>query len=147
MLQPARHIAQVASTLSGAAKLTADSPAPENPVVERRFAVNGNVELVYRDGTVKQFTGGGYSIKHPNGLRSTASFESVQPPSLPGTPPNELHRAWSDDENTRLLDVMRSLVGGSDKAIQAYLLKEPASMTVYGRIRARTEAISQLVQQ
>jgi hypothetical protein len=114
-------------------------------VVARRFSPDGSVELVLRDGTIKRKYRGGFTVISPGGGRMSAQFVSAQPPTPPAAPPDEQQRAWVEDESARLLAVMRALVGKDEATLQNYLAREPADLSDYGRISARTEAIQWMV--
>jgi hypothetical protein len=122
-------------------------PAGADPdgAVSRKILPDGSVELRYPDGTVRHRFGGGETVTRPDGTTSTMLFQNAQPPTPPTAPPDAGHADWLEAENSRLLDIMRTLVGNDETSVQNYLEREGPGRTVYEQIEARTGAVAWLV--
>jgi hypothetical protein len=107
----------------------------------RSILPNGRVELRYPDGTIRQRYQGGETIITPDGQHQTFMYSHAQPPTPPIAPPDATHDAWLSYENTRLLDIIRELVGGDEPSVQNYLSREDGGWSSYQQIESRTQAI------
>lgn len=121
-----------------------DSPctAGQGPVIN----ADGEIETTLPDGSKRITRPGvcGFTMVAPDGRRSTVSCQQVQV----ATPPinDSATEAWLDWHAARLLDVLRSLVGNSEDAVNNYLRRyESDGMALPDRIRIRTDAISKLL--
>jgi hypothetical protein len=126
---------------AGATDVSGASP----PSVVRRVSPEGQVELHYPDGTIRQKFPGGFTIIHPDGTRETALFQSAQPPTPPSAPPDATHAEWLTAENERLLGIIRELVGNDEPSIQQYLAHEGSDASPYDKVDTRTQAIEWLI--
>jgi hypothetical protein len=124
-------------------------PAPggqgASGALERRFAADGAVEIVYPDGSVKRMYRGGFTLVGPDGKEQRYSFSTLQAPTPPLAPPDDGHARWLAFETDRLLGIIRSLVGQNEPTVANYLAREAADLSPYGRISARREAIERMV--
>jgi hypothetical protein len=137
----------------GGVKSPADSRTPITPsgvalgggAPIRRVLPNGHVELRYPDGTIRERYRGGETVTNPDGSQRRLSYASAQWPTPPSAPPDTTHAKWLDAENTRLLDIMRTMVGNDEPSVQHYLSQESSGISTYQQITSRTDAIGMLV--
>jgi hypothetical protein len=85
----------------------------------------------------------GFTTVFPDGTRSRGICNEVQPATPPL--PTAASAAWLNEHSTRLLDIIRALLGSDQASIANYLrANEPASHTIFDTIRTRASAIALL---
>ncbi len=115
-------------------------------MTSRRVSSEGVVELTYADGSSLSLTPGSKTRTFPDGRKQSVAYAHAQPPTPPSAPPDMTHSRWLDDENERLLSIIRALIGNDEDSLQNYLTAEGVTASPYGQVSARTRAIGLLTQ-
>ena len=116
---------------------------PEMAHIKREIMENGNVRLLYRDGTVKELFKGGMTVTEPNEAPQTILYSMAQSPDIPPSPDDE-ELEWLNHLADTLLNLISSLVGNDQKSIDAYLDSEEG-LGIYEKINRRTLTIGLLL--
>lgn len=106
---------------------------------------DGEVETALPDGSKRLTRPGecGFTIVRPDGSRSRASCNQVQPATPPI--PDAVSGKWLEAHNSYLLDIIRSLLGNDQASVDNYLrTSESSTLGVFDRIRIRTALIALL---
>src|SRR5688572_20131189 len=110
----------------------------------KKISADGQVETTMPDGSRRLERPGvcGFTVVRPDGTKTGASCNQVQPATPPV--PDHVSATWLDAHGSSLLEIARSLLGNDQTSVDNYLRTESAGLTVYDRIRLRTDLIAKL---
>jgi hypothetical protein len=126
------------------------APAPVSPSAaaepKRSVRPDGTVVLKYPDGRmIERFPRCGYRETFPDGTAHEMQCSTGAPVAAPPRPPADDEEPWLSDHAGRLLEMIRTLVGGDQDAVDEYLRYEGANATVYDQITKRRFAIARMI--
>ncbi len=110
----------------------------------RSISAQGNVVFTYPDGRIVEYYDGGFRTTMPDGSVSTASFSTQAPAAIPVDPPTGVTQNWLLEHNEGLLNIINTLVGNDQQAIDDYLAFEGQDTSIYQKIVKRRTIISRL---
>lgn len=119
---------------------------PQGEPEKRIITADGTVELIYPNGSRKQYVNGGWKLFCPDGTQIPVMvLKSTQiQPTLPPTLPDQDTLQWLDFHNTGLLGIISQLV--DDQAmVEHYLDTENSGWNVYEQIANRLKTIDYLL--
>lgn len=119
---------------------------PQGEPQNRIIKPDGTVELVYANGSRKQYFNGGWKLFCPDGTPIPVMvLKSTQmPPTLPPTLPDPTAQQWLEHHNMGLLGVISQLVD-DPQMVDNYLASENGGWGVYEQIEHRLETIDYLL--